>query len=110
MTWPPIVAVTRIRRWRYARPAPPDPQGLLPATCRVTEARERQFVSEPTANLVRRLTELRSEHRDLDLAIDRLSRDADSDELGLRRLKKRRLRLKDMIAYIENKLIPDLDA
>lgn len=67
-------------------------------------------MSEPTANLVRRLTELRSEHRDLDLAIDRLSRDADSDELGLRRLKKRRLRLKDMIAYIENKLIPDLDA
>ena len=42
--------------------------------------------------------------------VNRLSRDTETDELGLRRLKKRKLRLKDMIAYIENKLIPDLDA
>ncbi|MEZ5465236.1 MAG: YdcH family protein [Lysobacteraceae bacterium] len=67
-------------------------------------------MSESIGDLVRRLTELRSEHRDLDVAIDRLSQDADSDEIGLRRMKKRKLRLKDMIAYIENKLIPDLDA
>ncbi|MCB1560732.1 MAG: DUF465 domain-containing protein [Xanthomonadales bacterium] len=67
-------------------------------------------MSESTGDLVRRLTELRSEHRDLDAAIERLSQDAGSDELGLRRMKKRKLRLKDMIAYVENKLIPDLDA
>ena len=52
-------------------------------------------MSESTGDLVRRLTELRSEHRDLDVAIERLSRDTETDELGLRRLKKRKLRLKD---------------
>ena len=51
-----------------------------------------------------------SKAKALRLCIERLSRDTETDELGLRRLKKRKLRLKDMIAYIENKLIPDLDA
>ena len=67
-------------------------------------------MSESTGDLVRRLAELRSEHRDLDVAIERLSEDADSDELGLRRMKKRKLRLKDMIAYIEDRLYPDIIA
>lgn len=62
------------------------------------------------ATLVRRLTELREEHRDLDLAISRLADDPACDQLQLGRMKKRKLRLKDMIAYFENKLIPDLDA
>ena len=44
------------------------------------------------------------------MVIARLVADPSSDELQLRRLKKRKLRLKDMIAYLENKLIPDLDA
>ncbi len=57
-----------------------------------------------------RLVQLRAEHRDLDQAIDRLSLDPMTDQLHLRRLKKRRLRLKDQIAYWENELIPDLDA
>ena len=43
-------------------------------------------------------------------AVSRLVLDPGSDELHLTRLKKRKLRLKDMIAYLENKLIPDLDA
>ena len=60
--------------------------------------------------LVRRLTELREEHRDLDVAIDKLAVDPACDQLQLSRMKKRKLRLKDMIAYFENKLIPDLDA
>ena len=65
--------------------------------------------SDP-AVLARQLTELREEHRDLDAAIERMSADPGCDQLQLTRLKKRKLRLKDMIAYFENKLIPDLDA
>lgn len=62
------------------------------------------------AEITRQLIELRIEHRDLDQAIERLSADASSDELQLKRLKKRKLRLKDMIAYLENLLIPDQPA
>ena len=62
------------------------------------------------AEISRQLVELRIEHRDLDAAIARMAIDPSCDELQLRRMKKRKLRLKDMIAYLENKLIPDLDA
>ncbi|HLI17847.1 MAG TPA: DUF465 domain-containing protein [Rhodanobacteraceae bacterium] len=62
------------------------------------------------AVLARRLTELREEHRDLDAAIAKLAADPGCDQVQLSRLKKRKLKLKDMIAYFENKLIPDLDA
>ena len=57
-----------------------------------------------------RLRELRISHRDLDDLIDRLSHDPLVDQLRIRRLKKRRLILKDMIAQMESSLIPDLDA
>lgn len=56
------------------------------------------------------LAELRQEHRDLDLAIDRMAQDPRQDQLHLRRLKKRKLKLKDWIARLESQLIPDLDA
>ena len=56
------------------------------------------------------LRELRISHRDLDDLIDRLSHDPLVDQLRLRRLKKRRLILKDMITRLESELIPDLDA
>ena len=56
------------------------------------------------------LTELREEHRDLDLAIDRMAQDPRQDQLQLRRLKKRKLKLKDWITRLESQLIPDLDA
>lgn len=56
------------------------------------------------------IAELREEHRDLDAAILRLSEDPGVDQLRLRRLKKRKLKLKDWIAYLESQLIPDLDA
>jgi hypothetical protein len=62
------------------------------------------------AMLARRLAELREEHRDLDAAIAKLVADPAGDQLQLSRLKKRKLKLKDMIAYFEDKLIPDLDA
>lgn len=54
-----------------------------------------------------RLTELRTEHRDLDDAISRLQGSPQEDELLLRRLKKRKLALKDRIAVIERMLEPD---
>jgi hypothetical protein len=57
-----------------------------------------------------RLRELRISHRDLDDLIDRLSHDPLVDQLRLRRLKKRRLVLKDMITKLESELIPDMDA
>ncbi len=57
-----------------------------------------------------RLRELRVSHRDLDYLIDSLSHDPLVDQLRIRRLKKRRLVLKDMIVRLESELIPDLDA
>jgi len=57
-----------------------------------------------------RLRELRVSHRDLDYLIDHLQGDPMVDQLRIRRLKKRKLLLKDMIATLESELIPDLDA
>jgi hypothetical protein len=57
-----------------------------------------------------RLRELRVSHRDLDYLIDRLQEDPMVDQLRIRRLKKRKLLLKDMINVIESEMIPDLDA
>ena len=58
-------------------------------------------------SLMRRLHELRSEHRDLDTVIVRLIEQAPTDQIHLQRLKKRKLLLKDEIAWLENRLIPD---
>lgn len=60
--------------------------------------------------LRRRLEVLRTEHRDLDAAIDALSGAGGGDQMQLARLKKRKLRLKDQIALIEDYLIPDIIA
>jgi hypothetical protein len=57
-----------------------------------------------------RLRELRVDHRDLDYLIDALAHDPMVDQLRMRRLKKRRLILKDMISQLESELIPDMDA
>jgi len=63
-----------------------------------------------SAGIPGKLAGLRQEHRDLDQAIKLLALDPQLDQLKLTRMKKRKLRLKDWIAYLENKLIPDLDA
>jgi hypothetical protein len=57
-----------------------------------------------------RLKELRVEHHDLDEAISRLAIDPQVDQIMLRRLKKRKLMLKDMITQLESARIPDLNA
>jgi len=59
------------------------------------------------AETARRVVELKLEHRDLDEAIARLQADIDADELAIKRLKKRKLLLKDAIAKLESALIPD---
>ncbi|MFW5926438.1 MAG: YdcH family protein [Wenzhouxiangella sp.] len=57
-----------------------------------------------------RLRALYQEHRDLDQAISQMAENPATDQLQLRRMKKRKLRLRDQIAYWESRLIPDLDA
>ncbi|MDX1626205.1 MAG: DUF465 domain-containing protein [Wenzhouxiangellaceae bacterium] len=56
------------------------------------------------------LADLRLQHRDLDDAIRRLAESPSTDQLQLTRLKRRKLRLKDQIAWWESRQIPDLDA
>ena len=57
-----------------------------------------------------RLKELRVAHRDLDIEISDLARHPNIDQLHVRRLKKRKLALKDMIVRLESELIPNLNA
>ncbi|WP_151636494.1 YdcH family protein [Noviherbaspirillum aerium] len=64
----------------------------------------------PTEEIQRRIIELEVEHRDLDAVINLMSRDVLHDELQLRRLKKRKLQLKDHITLLKMQLIPDVPA
>ena len=57
-----------------------------------------------------RILALETEHRDLDDIINRLASDPVQDQLQLRRLKKRKLLLKDLIARLRDRLIPDIVA
>lgn len=63
-----------------------------------------------TAEIVRWLEQLKEEHRDLDEVIKYLIDTKHPDSMRVQRLKKRKLRLKDMMARLESELIPDLDA
>jgi len=58
----------------------------------------------------RKLADLRSEHRDLDEVILRVTETAPFDQLQVQRLKKRKLALKDQISQLESKLVPDIIA
>ena len=60
--------------------------------------------------VARRIVELQVEHRDLDDAISRLSLQSGVDELQLRRLKKRKLQIKDMLVQLQMQLVPDIPA
>lgn len=61
-------------------------------------------------DIQRRIIELEVEHRDLDAAIETLIRDGRHEELQLRRLKKRKLQLKDNITLLKMQLVPDIPA
>jgi hypothetical protein len=62
------------------------------------------------AEIARWLEQLKIEHRDLDAVIAYLIETGHPDHMRIQRLKKRKLKLKDMIARLESELIPDLDA
>ena len=59
---------------------------------------------------LRWLETLRTEHRDLDVAINHLMTSRHHDNMRIQRLKRRKLKLKDAIHKLEGELIPDLDA
>ncbi|GMR20343.1 MAG: YdcH family protein [Gammaproteobacteria bacterium] len=69
-----------------------------------------ELSDEDREELIVQLQELKLEHQSLNEMITRVSHDSYCDQLQLRRLKKRKLHLKDCIAKIESKLIPDLEA
>ena len=77
-------------------------RGLEPNFAAWTEMNEQE--------LQKRLELLKTEHRDLDAAITALTEKGVSDQLQVARLKKRKLRLKDQIAIIEDTLLPDIIA
>ena len=57
-----------------------------------------------------RLKELRIKHQKINAEIDQISSNTETNQLSIRRLKTRRLLLKDMIASLESSLIPNIDA
>jgi hypothetical protein len=67
-------------------------------------------MSNIAEDVKKRIIELEVEHRDLDSVIDLLSNQAQPEELQLRRLKKRRLQLKDHITLLRMQLVPDIPA
>jgi hypothetical protein len=73
-------------------------------------AENKDNVDAETFQHLQRLRSLRIEHRDLDDVIHRLQLDLYVDQVQLRRLKKRKLLLKDQISRLESQLIPDLNA
>lgn len=64
----------------------------------------------PPQDVTRRISDLEVEHHDLNIVIDALILDLSQDALQLRRLKKRKLQLKDYITLLKMQLIPDVPA
>ncbi len=65
---------------------------------------------DETEDMQERLVSLRLEHRDLDDVIGQITGDTPANQLQIKRLKKRKLMLKDEIAKLESKLLPDIIA
>ena len=68
------------------------------------------MTNEDERELQAELARLQQEHRDLDAAIDALHQSPAPDLLRLQRLKKRKLMLRDRIAFIEDQITPDIIA
>jgi hypothetical protein len=68
------------------------------------------MTDEDERELETELARLQQEHRDLDAAIDALHQSPAPDLLRLQRLKKRKLQLRDRIAFIEDQITPDIIA
>ncbi|GJD54259.1 YdcH family protein [Methylobacterium dankookense] len=76
----------------------------------IESAQDNARVEDGQTDLVRELHGLKEEHRDLDSAIEALERNVVADQLQIQRLKKRKLTLRDRIAYVEDQLTPDIIA
>jgi hypothetical protein len=70
----------------------------------------RRMTEQEEEELRRELLQLRQEHRDLDAAIAAMVETGDIDTIRIQRMKKRKLVLKDRIAAIEDRLLPDIIA
>ena len=79
-----------------------QPHRVFQLTYTMTDEDERELENE--------LARLQQEHRDLDAAIDALHQSPAPDLLRLQRLKKRKLQLRDRIAFIEDQITPDIIA
>ena len=69
-----------------------------------------ELTEEEIEAIKERIAQLKVEHRDLDDVITRLEQDPTHDELQMRRLKRRKLLLKDQITLLERQLTPDIPA
>ncbi len=69
-----------------------------------------ELVPDEQSELDVELARLKQEHRDLDSAIDALERNVAGDQLQIQRLKKRKLTLRDRIAFVEDQITPDIIA
>jgi len=69
-----------------------------------------KFMNDDIEALQSKLANLRSEHQDLNDAIDRFVSDMPFAQIKMQRLKNRKLRLKDQIVMLENQLLPDIIA
>lgn len=67
-------------------------------------------MSDEIEEIKARIVAMKLEHRDLDIAIQKLEEEPFYDQLLLRRMKKRKLQLKDSIARLQSMLIPDMPA
>ena len=92
-------------RGRTASEKPRESRFPSPAMAEIEDNVDRELFRN-----VEKLRQLRIEHRDLDDVISRLTLDIHTNELQLKRLKKRKLMLKDQITRLESQLIPDLNA
>jgi hypothetical protein len=98
-------AVVAIRGLMLVRPRPAD----APGGERAEDALEAAPEALSEEAMRRELETLRERHRDLDVAIEALA-EKGTDPLAVRRLKKRKLMLRDRIAHLEDQLTPDIIA
>ena len=89
---------------------PSDVTTLFPAEEAYSARQNNAPQNSEIQGLQHQLTELESEHRDLDEVISRLSDGTPTNQLQIQRLKKRKLNLKDEITRLNTKLLPDIIA
>ena len=104
MIWSLSASLRFLSRWicSWSRVAASESRAITSSRSRCSDL--------SSSSLRRRVEALRSEHRDLDDVIARLSEAATVDQLQIQRLKKRKLALKDQIAKLESALLPDIIA